>query len=78
MSGGVGRSESYLKFRTVAQHGCVCEVGPRKVSNALKAWYVLWCVFLVIMHVFLCDISYFCVDGSDFPSSPSHFHGLLR
>lgn len=31
----------------------VCEVDPRRVANILKALYVLWCVFLVIVYIFL-------------------------
>lgn len=31
----------------------VYEMGPRRVANILKALYVLWCAFLVIMYIFL-------------------------
>lgn len=31
----------------------VCEMGPKRVANILKALCVLWCVFLVVMYIFL-------------------------
>lgn len=55
----------------------VCEVGPRRVANILKALYVLWCVFLVIVYIFLFlffGYKWFRVDISNFWSFPSHFH----
>lgn len=53
----------------------VCEVGPRRVANVLKALYVLWCVFLVIVYIFLfLGYKWFRVDISNFWSFPSHFH----